>query len=313
MYKSLLVPLDASQFAEHALPLALAVARRSGASLRLVAVAAPMAEVYVEGAFFAAADLESQLRSQLRIYLDGVVARLRARTGTPVSGVVLGGEVAPTLCEHAQQVGADLVVLATHGRGPLGRFWLGSVADELVRHLPMPVLLARPHEAAPDLNQEPDLGRVLLPLDGSGLAEQILEPAVALAGLMPAGEWTLLRAIKPSAVLEDAPGTPGIEPEARSLLGHIHTMQAHLRQQAETYLNSVAQRLRGRGFRAQTHVVEGHPAEAILREAQSWHAGLIALATHGRRGLSRLILGSVADKVIRAAHLPVLVQRPRKV
>jgi nucleotide-binding universal stress UspA family protein len=316
MYRSLLVPLDGSKFAEHALPLALAVARHSGAALRLVAVASPIAEVYVEGAFFASADLESQLRRQLGDYLDGVVGRLSARTSTPVFASVLGGEVASTLCEHASQTSTDLVVLATHGRGPLGRFWLGSVADELVRHLPMPVLLARPSEEEPDLGREPKLGRVLLPLDGTPLAEQIIEPAVNLASLMPAGEWTLLRVIKPTFLREgpalEAGIERGVEPEARALLTHTHTLQAGFQQQAEQYLATVAERLRGRGLRVQTQIAEEEqPAVAILREAKTAHAGLIALATHGRRGLKRLILGSVADKVIRAAHLPVLVQRPQ--
>ena len=75
--------------------------------------------------------------------------------------------------------------MATHGRGALGRFWLGSVADEMLRHVNVPLLLVRPDEEAVDLAHEPALGRVVVALDGTPLAEQILEPAVALAALMP--------------------------------------------------------------------------------------------------------------------------------
>src|SRR5438067_676921 len=98
--------------------------------------------------------------------------------------------------------GADLVVMTTHGRGPLGRLWLGSVADALVRDLAMPLLLVRPQETAPDFKREPLLKHLLLPLDGSPLAEQMLEPAVALGTLMEA-DYTLLRVIKPVVPIDD--------------------------------------------------------------------------------------------------------------
>ena len=86
--------------------------------------------------------------------------------------------------------------MTTHGRGPLTRFWLGSVADELVRRASVPLLLVRPHEGVPDLAQEPILQHLLIPLDGSELAEQVLEPAVALGTLM-AADYSLLRIYGP--------------------------------------------------------------------------------------------------------------------
>jgi nucleotide-binding universal stress UspA family protein len=311
MYRSLLVPLDGSPFAEHALPLALAVARRAGASLKLVTVVTPLAEAFVEGIYTAPHDLQDQLVRQQQAYLEGTVQRLRGRASVPVSAVVLEGEVAPTLRAHAAEMGADLVVMATHGRGALARFWLGSVADELVRQLPLPLLLARPGEAAPDLEREPNLARVLLPLDGTELAEKAIEPAVALAALLPDAEVLLLRVIAPAPVLYEPLEGASADDEARALVHRVEAMQQRLYAEGQAYLDQVAERLRGRGLRARTHVtVEVQPAVAILKVAQEERTGLIALATHGRRGLARLVLGSVADKVVRGAHEPVLVLRP---
>jgi nucleotide-binding universal stress UspA family protein len=88
------------------------------------------------------------------------------------------------------------VAMSTHGRGPLSRFWLGSVADALMRRLPVPLLLVRPQEGAPDLSEEPPLRRILIPLDGSALAEEVLAPALALGGLVGA-EYTLLWVVRP--------------------------------------------------------------------------------------------------------------------
>ena len=140
-----------------------------------------------------------------------------------------------------------------------------------------------------------------IPLDGSTLAEQVLESAIGLGALMQA-DYTLIRIYGPlidsgaplSYATEDWSG-PSVE---------------ELRAEAESYLNRVAERLTERGITVQTHVgLAEHPASAILDTAHSLGMDLIALETHGRRGLPRLLLGSVADKVIRGASTPVFVHR----
>jgi nucleotide-binding universal stress UspA family protein len=308
VYRSILVPLDGSAFGEHALPLARAVMRRTGASLQLLHVVPPVPVVEAGAPLLADADLMAQFRETARAYLEGVLRRLGGPTGASAP-VVLEGEVVSQIQEHAARAGADLVVMATHGRGPLARFWLGGVADELVRRLPLPLLLVRPREAAADLGRGPDLGRVLLPLDGSPLAERALEPAIALGG--PEATYTLLRVVKPALLPAYAPeGGRPLGREVEGLLDQIQVIQKRLLAEAEGHLAGVAGRLRERGLRVQTRVVvEEQPAVAILREAADGRAGLIALETHGRHGLSRLFLGSVADKVVRGAAVPVLVHR----
>src|SRR6202041_168770 len=112
------------------------------------------------------------------------------------SRLVAEGEVRDVICAQAEAVGADLVVMTTHGRGPLGRFWLGSVADELVRESPVPVLLIRPTEDIVDLTQEPSLKHIMIPLDGTELSEQMLPNAISLGRFLDA-DFTLVRVVRP--------------------------------------------------------------------------------------------------------------------
>jgi nucleotide-binding universal stress UspA family protein len=193
--------------------------------------------------------------------------------------------------------------MTTHGRGPLSRFWLGSVADEFIRKTSVPVLLVRPKEGTLDLSQEPVVRRVLIPLDGSGLAEQILGPAVALGSLMNA-DYTLLRVVCPPLFTVYDPAAVAVSPVDQTSLEEERT-------QAQAYLDQVAQRLRARSLPVCTQVLVGmQPHQAILEEVQAQGVDLIALATHGRKGLTRLLLGSIADKLVRGAGVPVLVHRP---
>jgi nucleotide-binding universal stress UspA family protein len=301
MYRSILVPLDGLTFAEHALPAALSLARRTEGSLHVVLV--HTAFVYVESGLIYDDRVDRQLREQEQGYLEAVVKRLKAASPVPVTWALRDGLVADGICEQATASSADLIVMTTHGRGPLSRFWLGSVADDLVRRAPVPVLLVRPQETASDLTHEPAFRHVFVPLDGSPLAEQVLEPAVAVGQLLGA-DVTLLRIVKPvlfaghdpTLLRDQALGQPATE---------------ELQAEARAYLEGAAERLRAQSLRVQTRViVHVQPAVAILEQSLAPPDGVIALATHGRGGLTRALLGSVADKVVRGATIPVLVCRP---
>jgi nucleotide-binding universal stress UspA family protein len=264
--------------------------------------------VGAEGLAFSTGDLEEELAGRAAAYLESMASRLSGM-GIPVTQEVLGGEVGESLCAEAEK-GADLVVLATHGRGELARFWLGSVADEVIRHVTRPVLLVHPGEGEADLATPPHLSPVLVSLDGTPHSECILKHAVALAALAPAGELVLFRAIGGVHVGLAVPDTAEARKEAHGLLERVQRMQEQLRHEAKEYLERHAAPLRARGIQARTTVlVEDSPAQAILDEAKALGAGLVAIETHGRGGLSRLFLGSVADKVIRGATVPVLVHR----
>jgi nucleotide-binding universal stress UspA family protein len=177
MYHSLLVLLDGSMFAEHALPLAVSLARRLGATLQVIHVHVPVAEVYSESILTRDETLDRRTREDARAYLAGVVQRLTTAAAIPVASALLDEgrrPVAEAIRQHAEATNAELLVMTTHGRGPLTRFWLGSVADALVRQIPIPTVLVRSQEAAPELASAPMFRQVLIPLDGSALAEHIL-------------------------------------------------------------------------------------------------------------------------------------------
>jgi nucleotide-binding universal stress UspA family protein len=299
MYHTILVPLDGSAFGEHALPLALSIARHSAATVQLVHVLAP--EIYP---FDASPVTPRGLNRDGAItYLSNLAACLSSRWEVPISVIVLTGQAADELYTHAIACGADLTVMTTHGYGPLSRLWMGSVADKLVRRLPMPVVLTRPHEEACDLLEQVHdrvFEHILLPLDGSALAESILEPALALGGPMGA-RFTLFQAINPPLIAY-APGAfaTGVDKQ----------MLDQLRVAAQVYLDRAAKRIRGLGYQADTHISIALPAIAILDYAREHAVDLIAMATHAREGLARMLLGSVAEHVVRGAGTPLLLQRP---
>jgi nucleotide-binding universal stress UspA family protein len=308
MIRSILVPLDGSQFGEQALPWALSLAKTAQGSVQLVHVHRPLEVTYAEMQIFDDT-LDNQLRERERIYLETMVKKL-IPAGVPVTAVNRDGDIAVALREHAVEHNASLIVMTTHARGAMGRFWLGSVADELMREAPVPLLLVHPHEKAGALTEPRAIKHVLIPLDGEPLGEQILGPALAVGKLYGA-EFTLLRVIRPLQPMSLPVGVGSYGEVAHHMLQRIEELHDQLRREANNYLDGVAARLRAEGVKVITRVVvEEQPGVAILQHAQA-PIDLIAMQTHGRRGLSRLFVGSVADKVIRGAQVPVLVQRPK--
>jgi nucleotide-binding universal stress UspA family protein len=307
MYRRIMVPLDGSSLGEYALPPALSLARRAGATVDFVHVCTPVGPNAFGGELDAPVLGESQreqMRERAHTYLHQLAGSLSTRWEVAITATVLDGRAADSLCDHARAAGADLVVMTTHGYGPLARAWMGSIADKLVRRLPMPVLLVRPHAEALDLLEavhERAFEHVLIPLDGSALAEEILKPALALGALMDA-EYTLMEAIE-VPVLGYAPAAPAV--------GLDDQILEEWRAEAWAYLERIAARIRTRGLVARTIVTLAPPAMAIIDYAREHAADLIALSTHGRGGLARMLLGSIADKVVRGADVPVLIQRPR--
>ena len=293
MYRAILVPLDGSPFGEHALPLALDVARRSGAALHLVHAHAP------EERRADVAALDAQRREQERAYLAAVAGRLAATWRGANATALLDGPRAEAIAAYAAAERIDLAALTTHGRGALSRAWLGSTADQLIHRLPVPMLVVRPHEERlADIASPPGLAHVLIPLDGSELAEGVIPHALALGRLCDAA-YTLLQVVE-IPVMDYGYGLSPLS---------ALDVDAWIRED-ERYLERLAAPLRAEGLRVTTKVTVGWPAASILEYAQDHAADLIALATHSRSGAARLFLGSVADKIVRSAAVPVLLHRP---
>jgi nucleotide-binding universal stress UspA family protein len=299
-----MVPLDGSPFSETALPLALTLARHAEATVHLTYVYTPSvpdslfdlkpAQLYQQ---------EQNELEQMRIYLTDLAERLATQWHIAVTPTILDGPIVETLIAQSQDIQADLIVMCTHARGSFQRAFLGSVADELVRRSYAPVLLLHPTNTTKQVASEPigtPLRRIVVALDGSPLAEHALGPALALKQLTNA-ELTLVQAALPTATdyigLADAMSTGSQILDLREA-------------EAAIYLEGVATELQQRGINVATKVLVEQPVQAILHVATEEQADLIVLATHGRGGFGRALLGSITDQIIRRSPIPVLVCRP---
>jgi nucleotide-binding universal stress UspA family protein len=315
MFRSLMVPLDGTPFGEHALPLAVSVARRLGAVVHLVHVHVPTLDPGDPALLSTARDQQERQveRTYLALAADGV--RARAPDLSLSTELIEGAEaksLAAALIRHVEKVGVDLLVMSSHGRRGLSGWWFGNVADGLVRRTSLPILLAHaPEDAAPRWERVPAFRHVLVPLDGSPLAKAIL-PTVVPLGKATGAEYSLLRVVEPVTLPVVDPTFVTAAPVETSVVDS--QMNA-----ARDYLAEVARQLQetspGTVVHTQT-VLDPQPAEAILAFTRAAGQGpghpvdLIALATHGRGGLSRLLLGSVAASVLRQTTVPLLLQRP---
>lgn len=303
MFQTLLVPLDGSEFSERSLPLARGLARASSGALHLVQVHPPaVAGRMLSSSQFAYRGLDMEAyaarhREEAAQHLERVAKEMSGDGPTPHT-TVLEGPISETLADHADAIDADLIVMTTHGRAGSNRMWLGSVADGLIRHTHTPILLVHPREKDRDTVEVEQIEHILVPLDGSDLAERVLEPAATLARTTGA-RLTLGHVVASQSAL------------GAGLVPLLPDDIVRIREQADGYLEDTAERLRSDGLTVDTHVSEGETAApTIAAAAEEVKADLIALATHGYGGLKRAVLGSVADKVLRSSPLPLLVLRP---
>ncbi len=291
MYKAILVPLDGSAVSEQALPAAVALTRRTGARLHLVQVVS-----------FRQEKEEEYLREVSgRVCEDvgeSVDFRLvEERTSDPLFPPS-NAEVATALRRYCEENDIQLVVMSTHGRGALRRAWLGSVADTVIRGSRLPVLLVRPGtwKEAPDGSH---FRRIIVPLDGSESAARVVAYAAELAQLEHA-RVTLIR-IVPPPVLLDAPYWVATTDEAVTNLKGI----------AREELEKKVEQLRLEGLHADAVIEIGpEPAAAILEYVEAEGIDLIAMTSRGRSKWERLLLGSVAERVLHHARTPVLLFPP---
>lgn len=309
MYERIIVPLDGTAFGEFALGWATEIAMRSDALLELVHIHVPTH--YGQDLFevptyhytgVVRGDVERD-RAALRQDVEALEGRARllgSATGLRVNSRTITGDVDSALEREARSFGADLVVMSTHARTGFERTRSGSIGDAVVRHATVPVLLVRPpvENAVPDVS--PVFRRIMVGLDGSLLSEQILGPVASMARLfgahvhivhvsVPPGDQTFSRVIRTS--------------DDRSVRVELTPDQ---------YLAHVA-KLWAEEIESPTLEVRRAPAplHGIVESAIENDPDLIAMATHGRAGLKRILLGSTAGDVLANSGLPVLLFRPR--
>jgi len=226
--------------------------------------------------------------------LEPIVARLNA-AGVATECLVLHGEPAAGILRVAEEKPHSLIVMSTHGRSGLGRWLYGSVADEVLHSASSPLMLV---SAACDNRWSMDRPfRVLIPLDGSPHSEEALT-LVHRFHRPETSELFITRSVDDvtSEISEwNDPEAPFEVPEIRV---------------AHEYLSDIAEPLRQKGYTVHQRVSREEPAVAIARFARESGADLVAMATHGRHGASRLILGSVATGTLHRAHIPLLLTRP---
>lgn len=310
--RTIMTPLDGSRLSEEALRVSLMLARATGAVVHPTHVFVPVrARSTLTGLGASDARTERELEQAAREYLNDVTTRTAAEPGAPVSiepefaraqavSSPFGetAAVVAALRRVAARVRPDVIVMSTHGRGGFSRAWLGSVADALVRQMETPLLLVRsPAEAGPAARP---IRNVLLPLDGSERGEHVIPLATSIARALEA-RVTLFQVLVPQrGIARPAPVTR-IDQED---LDRRRTV-------AERYMAELCDRIATSVQMVDTRiVVDENPARAILQWIAEHDIDLVSMTTRALGGARRLMLGSVADKVVRGSPVPVLIVRP---
>lgn len=272
MIERILVPLDGSATAEAVLPQVGRLLRRHDSEVILVRSANSMPVDAYPTVFEAAL-------AAAREYVMGIQDRLIA-DGVRVKAVARLGSAAETILEVAREEKATLIAMATHGHSGVTRLVFGSVAEQVLRKSPLPVLVVRPFEAS---HAKEPIQNILVPLDGSKASARAVPRAMEMAALFGA-RVVLLHVLDPKGNWPD-------------------------RDTAGRQLGEIADKLRAAGISTLTIVDEGNPAVIIGDVTRHHEIDLVTMATHGRTGLSRLVVGSVTESVVRASSVPVLVVR----
>lgn len=287
MIRNVLVSHDGSALSERAVPYAACLARASGGQVWLVhAMPAVPALVHPW----------SEL--DVAVHIEGLAARLRER-GIGAVARTMHGPATEVILSAAADAHADAIVMSTHGRSGIGRWLYGSVADEVLSRAKVPVMMV-PARCSHAWTEGRPL-KMLVPLDGSDLAEEALEPARSLAALT-GGSIVMVRVVDRAT----APAF-SVDPVGFS----IGLASERATRGAQEYLEALSGDASTSG-RLDTLVEVGDPAATIATLAEAEGADLIVMATHGRTGLARLTMGSVATAMLQRAHTPIMLTRPAR-
>jgi nucleotide-binding universal stress UspA family protein len=299
MFKHLVVPLDGSHLAEAALPAAAYIADKLGATVTLLHIIERDAPEAVHG--------ERHVRTpeEAANYLDEVARRAFPPEIQVESHVhtTETANVASSIVAHGSELTMDLIIMCSHGRGGLGDWLSGSIAQQVVGSGKIPVLLIRPTESGPQLPFECD--RILVPLDGNPEHEEGLPAAIELA--QRSGAATHLLVVVPTlSTLSGREATAG-RAAGRLLPGATRAVLDMVQQEAVAYLRRLAPDFQRQGVRVTAEVARGDPATVIIDTAQAIQADVIILGTHGKVGLDAFWSGSLSPRITSRLRLPLLL------
>ncbi len=297
MYKRMLVPLDGSEVAEVVFPYAKELAGRLGTEVVLLHISSqglkdfqPMTQAYIGHA--------------AEIIKSGATKPLTVR------GELVIGYPSDEILRYAEEKKVDLIVVASHGRSGGKRSEMGSVAERVLRAANTPVLLVPTAPRDPDAFDRWPERQMIVPLDGSDLAETVLPHVEGLAGKggLSSVKVVLVRACEPPAM------PTYYSPELSEIPLHwgqyAQQETARCKQVSTEYLSNISSRLSSRGIDVRSEVLVGKASDEIVNYANKTPHSLIVMATHGRSGLSRLVYGSVALNILLGVSNPILVIKP---
>ncbi len=296
MFRNVMVPVDGSSFSREAVLQGLRLASLYGATLRLVRVASTTS--ISAGTEVIGVDTTTDTHAAELADLYTIAAECRAHSTISITASLERGPIVDALCGYARRNAVDLIVMRSHGRSGIARFWFGSIADSLIRESGVPVLVVGPPSVGTALEKGFSHRKIMVPLDGSVLAEQALPPAVSLARFE--GAMIIL-------VMVVAPGAQGTDGALLSALGPATEREVS---GAQAYLDNIVTQY-GTGVRMLTRVaVSADTSASILRSAEADEVDLITMATRGQGMMARSIGGSVSDQVMRESSTSTLVVHP---
>ena len=304
-YKNILLTTDLSSNADSAIPYAVALAKRHGGTIHLFHVLEDEArEALAAGIVIGVTEWIANLHKHHTEKVAAMAQRIEKDSGIKTIYAVVRGNPAKEVATYAKKFDVDIVVIATHGRTGLVRFLLGSVAERVVRLSPAPVLTVRPGAIVP--NDGLHFRAILLPTDFSENAAVVQPFAVELAREAGA-KLLLVHVVEDSVYYASAAAGEGIGVDVEAWLTTICA-------EAEKRLHSEAAALSAKsGLEVVPIMSRGRAAERLVELATEHHADLMVISTHGYTGLSHLIFGSVAERIVRISHVPVLSIKPQKV
>ncbi len=308
MYARILVPLDGSNLPEQVLPYVRILASAFNIPISLLNVFEPVPPQLADPDHNL---FETQIAANFRDGANDYLEKVKSTLGdmdVPISCEVHEGNPANHIVDEAEKTNDTLIAMATHGRSGLGRWLMGSVTDKVLRSTTSPMLITNAREDAQDA-PELHLKNVIVPLDGSPLAEQVLPYAIPLAKAH--GLNVVLVRVTPSAEeYRRYMNQQMVSAAATVYSGPYEEFAKDADAQAMQYLHQVKEQLAGEGVLSiDDRLVRGHAADAILNLIENTPDSLVALTTHGRSGVGRWLLGSVADRLVRHSDTAVLVVR----
>jgi len=283
MTGTVVVPLDGSTLAEEAIPLAQAIAERTGSILHLLEVVP--------------ADSSASLQEEARAYLRSQARRIDDRVQISIHV----GDPAEQIIDGAAELLDPTVVMTTHGRSGIRRWAFGSVAERVVHGAATPVLLIRSGLERPAV-----IDAILVPLDGTAYSEAALPYATDLAQAFDA-VLHIARVVETTRLYARlTPQTPG----AAEAIAEVVT---GLVREARAYVERRVAGLREQGVRAEPHLLEGYAADALIGLEREGVTDLTVMATRARTGLSRVVFGSVAEQLLKLGTTPVMMVPPEPI